>query len=115
MGYQFLVKLVGVGWLSLFTSKPRNWFSSCSVSFSLFEEVLLELLDAVWTSTTWSLLDEVVSGEGVSGSFFTSSSSFCAIISKAILSLDLRLACLVVGSLTKGFSMIWTGLLEFPG
>ena len=62
-----------------------------------------------------SLLDEVVSSEGVTGSFLTSSCSFLVTISKAVLSLDLRLVCLVVGSLTKGFLRVWTGLLEFPG
>ena len=110
-----------------------NWFSSFSISLSLSKEVLLELLEAVWTSKTTSLLDfvvlgeemtgffftkllealraskvtsllnEVVSSEGVTGSFFTSSSIFCKQISKAVWSLDLRLACLVVGILTKGF------------
>ena len=60
------------------------------------------------------LLVEVVSGEGVTSSFFTSSSSFWETISKVVLSLGLRLACLVVGSLTKGFSRVWIGLLGCP-
>ena len=78
---------------------------------------MLELLEAVWASKTTSLgslLVEVVFGEGVTGSFFTSSLSFWKTISKAVLSLGLRLACLVVGSLTRGFSMVWIGLLGFP-
>ena len=62
-----------------------------------------------------SLLVEVVSGEGVTSSFFTSLSSFWAIISKVVLSLGLRLACLVVRSLTNGFSRVGIGLLGFPG
>ena len=112
---------------------------------SLSEEVLLELLEAVGTSKTTSLLDfvvlgeemtgffftkllealraskvtsllnEMVSGEGVTGSFFTSFSIFCKQISKVIWSLDLRLACLVVGSLSKGFSRAGLGLLGYPG
>ena len=113
------------------------WLSS-----SLSEEVWLELLEAVWTSKTarfldvgeemtgffftglletlqaskvTSLVDEVIFGEGVNGSFFTSSSIFCKQISKAVWSLDLRLACLVVGSLTKGFSRAGLGLLGFLG
>ena len=73
------------------------------------------LLKALWASKVTSLLDEVVSGEGVTGSFFTSSSIFCKQISKTVWSLDLRLACLVVGSLTKGFSRAGLGLLGFPG
>ena len=62
-----------------------------------------------------SLLIEVVFGEGVTGSFFTNSSSFWVTISKAVCSLGLGLACLVVGSLTKDFSRVWIGLLRFPG
>ena len=54
-------------------------------------------------------------GEGVPGSFFISSSSFQVTIFKAVLSLDLRPVCLVVGSLTKGFLKEGTGLPEFPG
>ena len=54
-------------------------------------------------------------GEEVTGSFFTSSSSFWVTISKAVLSLDLRLVCLVVGSLTRGFSRVGLGLTWFPG
>ena len=90
-------------------------------SFSLSEEVLIELLEAVWTSKTarfldvgeemigffflelleaflaskvTSLLDKVVSSEGVTSSFFTSSFIFCKQISKAVWSLDLRPAWL---------------------
>ena len=54
-------------------------------------------------------------GEGVTGSFFTSSSSFWVTTSKAVLSLDLMLVYLVVGSLTTGFCRAWTSLLGFPG
>ena len=72
------------------------------------------LIEALWASKVTSLLDVVVFGEGVNGSFFTSSSIFCKQISKAVWSLDLRLACLVVGSLTKGFSRAGLGLLGFP-
>ena len=75
----------------------------------------IELLEALRASKVTSLLDEVVSSEVVTGSFFTSSSIFCKQISKAVWSLDLRLACLVVGSLTKGFSRVGLGLLGFPG
>ena len=60
------------------------------------------------------LLVEVVSSEGVTSSFFTSSSSFWETISKVVLYLGLRLTCLVVGSLTKGFSRVWIGLLGCP-
>ena len=131
--------LGGVAW----DSKPLLWF--VSFSLSLFEEALLGLLEAVWTSRitslldivvlgeemtgffftellealraskVTSLLDEVVSSEVVTGSFFTSSSIFCKHISKAVWSLDLRLACLVVGSLTKGFSKAGVGSLGLPG
>ena len=52
-------------------------------------------------------------GEGVTGSYFTSSLILWVTIFKAILSLDLRLVCLVVGSLTKGFSREGIGLLRF--
>ena len=62
-----------------------------------------------------SLLVEVISSEGVTGSFFTCSSSLWETISKAVLSLGLRLACLVVGSLTNDFSRVWIGMLGFPG
>ena len=61
-----------------------------------------------------SLLVEVIFGERVTGSFFTSFSSFWETISKAVLSLGL-LSCLVVGRLTKGFSRVWIGLLGFLG
>ena len=44
------------------------------------------------------LVEEVIS------SFFTSSSNFWLTISNVVLSLDLRLFCQVIGSLTKGFS-----------
>ena len=71
------------------------------------------MLEDVWASKTISLLVEVVSSEGVTGSFFISSSIFCMTISMAVWSLDLRLACLVVGSLTKGFSRVGVGLLGF--
>ena len=73
------------------------------------------LLGTLRASKVTSLQDEVVSCEGVTGSFFTSSSIFCKQIYKAVWSLDLRLACLVVGSLTKGFSRAGLGLLGFPG
>ena len=52
--------------------------------------------------------------EGVTGSFLTSSSSFWVTISKAVLSLDLRLVCWVTGSLTRGFSRARIGLEGFP-
>ena len=55
----------------------------------------------------------MIFGERVTGSFFTSFSSFWETISKAVLSLGL-LSCLVVGRLTKGFSRVWIGLLGFP-
>ena len=45
--------------------------SSFSISFSLSEKVLLELLEAVWISKTTSLLDVVVLGEEMTGFFFT--------------------------------------------
>ena len=35
-------------------------------------------------------------------------------ISKVVLSLDLRLVCLVVGSFTRGFSRVRLGLAWFP-
>ena len=132
------IHLRGVVW----GCKPWSLFSRCSFSFSLSEEVLLELLEAMWAFKTtslldvsgeevtgffsteilealWaskatSLLDEVMFGEEVTGSFFTSSSIFCKQTSKAVWSLDVRLACLVVGSLTKGFSRVGTGLLGLP-
>ena len=89
--------------------------------FDILEEVLLELLEAVWASKVisrlslgCSLLVEVVFGEGVTGFFFTSSLSFWATISKAVLSLGLRLAYLVVGSLSKGiYILISQNMLPF--
>ena len=70
------------------------------------------LLETLRASKVTSLLDEVVSGEGVTRSFFTSSSIFCKKISKAVWSLDLRLACLVVGSLIKGLNLGPIGTLR---
>ena len=56
----------------------------------------IELLEALRASKVTSLLDVVVSGEGVIGSFFTSSSIFCKQISKVVWSLNLK------GSLPSG-------------
>ena len=73
---------------------------------------MLLLLAVVWMSRVFNvgflLVKEVV------GSFFTSSSNFWLTISKAILSLDLRLVCQVTDSLTKGFSKDGMGLTRFP-
>ena len=53
--------------------------------------------------------------EEVVGSFLTSSSNFWLTISSAVLFLDLRLVCRVIGNLTKGFSKDWMGCLtRFP-
>ena len=95
LGYQFLIRLVRftLGWWSLFTCKPRNWFSSCSISLSDSKEVWLELL-----------------AEQVPNSFLTKSYNFWFTISKVVLSLDLRLACILTGNFTKGFSKDWIGL-----
>ena len=76
------------------------------------KEVLLELLEAVWMSKTLSL--GLLLDEEVTDSFFTSSSSFWVTTSKAVLSLDLRLVCLVMGSLSRGFSRDRLGLAWFP-
>ena len=72
------------------------------------KEVLLKLLEAVWMSKTLSL--GLLLDEKVTGSFFTSSSSFWVTTSKVVLSLDLRLVCLVMGSLSRGFSRVGLGL-----
>ena len=111
--YQFLVRLVGLilGWWSLFTCKPWNWFSNCSISSSDSEKVLLELLEAVWMSRVFNMGSLLV--EEVISSFFTSSSNFWLTISNVVLSLDLRLVCQVTGSLTKGFSKDGIGLTRF--
>ena len=103
--------MVGKAFLPL---NLETGFLAFLISFSLSEEVLLELLEAIWAFKTTSLLDVVVSGEGVTSSFFTSSSIFCKQTSKAVWYLDLRLACLVVGSLTKGFSRAGVGSLGLP-
>ena len=54
-------------------------------------------------------------GEEVTSSFFTSFSSFWVTTSKVVLSLDLRLVCLVVGSLIRGFFRVGLGLAWFLG
>ena len=74
---------------------------------------MLKLLEAVWMSKTASR--GLMLGEGVTSSFFTNSSSSWVTISKVVLSLDLRLVCLVTGSLTRGFSKVRIGLTWFPG
>ena len=118
--------LRGLAWLSSSLSEEvwlvlleAVWTSNTTSLLDVGEEMtgffLTGRLEALWASKVTSLLDEVVSGEGVTGSFFTSSSIFCKQISKAVWSLDLILACLVVGSLTKGFSRAGLGLLGFPG
>ena len=62
----------------IYTKLPHSTkFSSCSNSWS---ETWLELLDDVWMFRTFA--------EGVTGSFFTSSSSFWATTSKAVVSLE---------------------------
>ena len=99
----------------MWTSKTTSLLDFVVLGEEMTGFFFTELLEALRASKVTSLLDEVVSGEGVTGSFFTSSSIFCKQISKAIWSLNLRLACLVLGSLTKGFSRAGLRLLGFPG
>ena len=101
-GEVYLLVILGTSFLIFF------------ISSSDFEEawLLLLLLEAVWMSRVFNvgflLVEEIVD------SFFTSSSNFWLTISKAILSLDLRLVCRVTNNLTKGFSKDGMGLTRFP-